>query len=104
MNEPVPEVEGDFIPLRMTFDHELYVVFVGEASQSVARVQVNDHWCAIADGKWTSPPIPYYPGMEVAAKLINGKGETREIRTILPGPDALGPIFGPDWTPFAPLK
>jgi hypothetical protein len=40
--------------------------------------------------------------MTVTVIFITGKGHSRELRTTLPGPDQLGPIFGPDWTPFGP--
>jgi hypothetical protein len=108
MNEPVPEVLGDFIPLRVTFDREPHVICVGHATHNigpdVARVQVNGHYCGIIEGKWASPPIPYYPGMKVTVKFIDGQGDSKTVDTVLPGPDQLGPVFGPDWTPFAPLE
>jgi hypothetical protein len=98
----VPEVDGDFIPLRVTFDQEPHVLLVGDAHESTARVKVNEHWCSLHRGKWTSPPIPYRPGMQVLVELINGHGEAKEISTVLPGPDRLGPVFGPQWEPFGP--
>ena len=100
MNEPVPEVEGDFIPIRVTFDRDLYVICAGDGYESTVRVQVNEHWCGLFRGKWTSPPIPYHPGMEVVVKLIDGQGRAKEIRTHLPGPDALGPVYGTEWEGF----
>jgi len=49
-------------------------------------------------------PRGYLPGMPLTIVCITGKGESRELRTNLPGPDQLGPLFGPDWTPFTPLE
>lgn len=104
MNQPVSEVEGDFIPLRVAFDRESYVVCVGDAYESTASVQVNGHPCGINQGKWTSPPISYRPGMEVVVTLTNLKGKRKEIRTVLPGPDALGPVYGPEWEGWVPAS
>jgi hypothetical protein len=103
MNEPVPEVVGDFIPVRVTFDREPHIICVGDAGGGVARVAVNGHNCGMHRGRWASPPIPYAPGMKVTVKFINGEGEGKEAHAELPGPDKLAPVFGPDWTGFAPL-
>jgi hypothetical protein len=50
------------------------------------------------------PTNPYLPGMNLTVVFITGKGESRELRIKLPGPDRLGPVFGPDWTPFGPAS
>lgn len=98
----VPEVVGDFIPLRVTFDSVPHVICVGWPAENTASVEVNGHRCALHDGKFASPPLPYHPGVEITVRRTNHQGKTREFRTSLPGPDGLGPVFGPDWTPFGP--
>ena len=69
----------------------------------MARLVVNGHDCALERGRWVSPPLPYSPGMEVAVRFIDRKGAGTDVKATLPGPDKLGPVFGPGWTTYAPL-
>jgi hypothetical protein len=97
------EITGGLTPIRVYIADTPHVLCVGDAGAGMARVNVNGEYCAITrDGKWASPPIPYLPGMALTVVFITGKGEARQRHTKLPGPDQLGPIFGPDWTPFTP--
>ena len=70
----------------------------------VVRLAVNGHDCAMERGRWVSPPLPYTPGMEVTVRFINSTGRNTEVKATLPGPDDLGPVFGPGWTTYAPLS
>jgi hypothetical protein len=103
MHQPPQSIMGDFTPIRVVVrGDETHVICVGYADHGETRVTVNGHACAVHDGLWTSPPIPYSPGMTVAVALSDGGGHHREISADLPGPDALGPILGPGWTGYAP--
>jgi hypothetical protein len=105
MAEPPTEIAGDLTPIRVYIGDTPYVICVGDAGAGMACVTVNGEDCAITqDGKWASPPIPYLPGMALTVVCITGKAKSRELRTTLPGPNQLGPLFGPDWTPFTPLE
>jgi hypothetical protein len=103
MAEAPTEIAGDLTPIRVYIADTPYVVCVGDAGAGTARVTVNGESCAITrDGKWATPPIPYLPGMALTVVFITGNGQSRDLRTKLPRPDQLGPVFGPDWAPFAP--
>jgi hypothetical protein len=103
MAQAPTEIAGDLTPIRVYIRDTPYVVCVGDAGAGMARMTVNGEYCGITpDGKWASPPIPYVPGMALTVVFITGKSESRELRTQLPGPNQLGPVFGRDWTPFAP--
>ena len=103
MCDPI-EVQGDFTPVRVMFGGVPHVVCVGDAGTGVARVTVNDHYCEPGRGLWASPPIPYAPGMVVVVVFTDGQGRDREVRAELPALDQLAPIFGPQWTVYAPMQ
>jgi hypothetical protein len=50
----------------------------------------------------SAPPV--LAGMQVTVKCIDGRGKSTEVKTTLPGPDQLGPVFGPGWMIYAPLS
>jgi hypothetical protein len=103
------QIGGDFTPIRLDYGGQLFMTLVGDAGgmeRITATILNNQQYhCGIAeDGKWASPPMPYAPGLNVKVVMIDNTGKSHEIRTTLPGPDQLGPVFGPGWEGFAPVN
>jgi hypothetical protein len=112
--ERLGEIQGDLTPLLLDIDGDTQIVFAGEVSGGSRTRTVlialprEQQTCKVAQGVehgvWMTFPVPLEPGMTVTAIWRDEAGD--EIWRAASSPltaDRLDPIFGPEWTSYAPL-
>jgi hypothetical protein len=113
-------VHGDLTPLLLDRDGETYIIFAGEimgddrprfVSVQLPHVELMcpvlrgaEHLRTPHDGVWMTFPEPFEPGMTITAVWQDeDRNELFRIDSPPLTADRLDPLFGPEWTPYAPL-
>jgi hypothetical protein len=108
------QASADFNSFLVAVDGSPHIAFAGPAERRAHAITVIKapgdpltaftQTCRVKNGVWLSFPVPLTPGMQVTA-IWQDKDERELWRLTTPPlrPDALGPMFGPSWTTYAPL-
>jgi hypothetical protein len=108
------QASADFNSFLLAVDGSPHIAFAGPAERRAHAITVIKapgdpltaftQICRVKNGVWLSFPVPFTHGMQVTA-IWQDKDE-RELWRLTTPPlheDALGPMFGPSWTTYAPL-
>lgn len=109
-NRRLGEIVGDLMPFVVDIGTP-HLVFAGPQTRGHQEVVIESHdgreprppqTCRVRNGVWLSFPEPFTPGMRIAATWYGDDGRELFRRESAPlDQDALGPLFGPDWTTYA---
>jgi hypothetical protein len=112
--ERLGEIQGDLSPLLLDIDGDVHIVFAGQAGGGsrthtvVVELPGEQQTCKVTQGVehgvWMTFPVPFEPGMTVTAIWRDEAGEELWRRASSPlTARLLDPVFGPEWTSYAPL-
>jgi hypothetical protein len=107
-------IQGDLTPLVLDVGGKTEIVFAGEVSGGSKAASVcietlgDQQTCTVAQGVehgvWMTRPVSFEPGMTVTASWRDqGGNELWRAQSSPLTADRLDPIFGPEWTSYAPL-
>jgi hypothetical protein len=104
------DLNGDLQPLLVTVEGTPHLLCAGPRDSSAThRVEVDygdglpPESCLVRTDAWACLPHPFTPGMRITATWLDEAG--RELWRQQSPPlraDALEPMFGPNWTGYAP--
>jgi hypothetical protein len=105
------DLNGDLMPFLIAIDDAPHIVFAGVVlgpgadqvdivSPGIAGIHQT---CHVRNQVWMTFPEPFTPGVAITATWRKDEKVLFEIGPERITPDALEPLFGPDWTRYAPL-
>ena len=105
------DLNGDLMPFVVTIERAPFIVFAGTVlSPGADRVDITSpgftgahQTCHVHNRVWMSFPEPFTEGMVITATWRDGDRALFERESDPLRSNALEPIFGPDWTSYAPL-
>jgi hypothetical protein len=100
------------MPFLVTIEDAPFIVFAGTViSPGADRVDITSpgftgvhQTCHVRNRVWMSFPEPFTEGMVITATWRDGDRALFERKSEPLRSDALEPIFGPEWTSYAPLS
>jgi hypothetical protein len=107
------DLNGDLMPFVVTIDDAPFIVFAGTVLSpgGADRVELTSpgltgihQTCRVRNRAWMSFPEPFTEEMVITAAWRADDHVLFERQSEPLRSDALEPVFGPGWTPYAPLE
>jgi hypothetical protein len=102
------DLNGDAQPFLITIEDRPHLVLAGHAPGPGAdRVEISSSTFTqmrlVKNNVWATMPEPFTDGMQIAITWNKGDSVLSKCHSGPLHADALEPMFGPDWTGYAPV-